>query len=313
MNEAKDVLRDFLAQNIEIEEGTRPENFPIEYALIYYGENHAPTTAAPERIAYAMDALLPFWSEFNVGDITQATCNSYAAFRNQSRAKGISQSTLRKELATLTAAINFCVRERKLTQTVYVPLPAKSAPKDRWLTVSEVARLLWESRKGGLNTRSYLPLFVLIALYTGARVEAILSLTWDRVDLESKRIDFQIPGRRITKKRRPKIPISSRLLPFLKYAHSRRTADNGPVIHDEGQKLIRIIRSFKAAAKRAGLTDVTPHTMRHTCATWMAQKGVSMWQIAGFLGQDVETTSRHYAHHSLDFMQDAVRSTERRK
>lgn len=309
---AKEVFSDFLLENVEIEDGNKPERFPIDHALAYYVEHHAPTVAAPERIIYCGEALLPFWSNYNVGDITQATCNAYAAYRNASREKGIAPSTIRKELATLTAAINFCVRERKLTRAVHVPLPEKTAPKDRWLTVSEAAALLWASRNGGRNSRSYLPLFILIAMYTGARVEAILSLTWDRVDFENNRIDFQIKGRRVTKKRRPTIPISKKLIPFLRYAHAKRVSDDGHVIHDHGQPITRIIRSFKAAARRANLKDVTPHTLRHTCATWMAQKGVSMWQIAGYLGQDVETTSRHYAHHSLDFMKEAVESTERR-
>lgn len=310
---AKEIFADFLAENVEFEDGVRPERFPVDHALAYYAQHHAPRVAAPERIVHCIEALLPFWQDYKVGQITQATCNAYAEYRNSTREKGIADSTIRKELGTLTAAMNFCVRERKLTRAVHVPLPDKSPPKDRFLTITEASRLLWEARKGGRNSRSYLPLFIVIGLYTGARVEAILSLTWDRVDLDARRIDFGIPGRKQTKKRRPKIPISRKLLPFLRRAYDNRSADNGPVVHDQGREITRIIRGFKAAASRAGLVGVTPHTLRHTCATWMAQRGVSMWQIAGYLGQDVETTSRHYAHHSLDFMQEAVESTERRK
>jgi integrase len=36
----------------------------------------------------------------------------------------------------------------------------------------------------------YLPLFIVIGLYTGARKEAILSLRWSQIDLETSRINF---------------------------------------------------------------------------------------------------------------------------
>lgn len=290
-----------------------PEMLPVVDALVYYAEHKAVHATEPARIAYALDALIPYWKDYTVAEITQQTCNGYFACRNNSREKGIAPSTVRRELGVIVAALNFCFRERKLTQVVNVPLPQKPPPKDRWLTRSEMAKLLWQSRKGVPEARGYLPLYMLIGIYTGARPEAILSLTWDRVDLEKRRMDFQIPGRRITKKRRPQVPIPDRLMTFLRFAHESRTADDGPVVHRRGKPITRIIRGFKAAAKRASLDGVTPHVLRHTRATWMAQDGVSMWQIAGFLGQDEQTTSKIYSHHSPDFLEDAIRSIDRRK
>ena len=57
---------------------------------------------------------------------------------------------------------------------------------------------------------------------------------------------------------------------------------------------------------RAGLQGVTRHTLRHTWATWAAQHRVSMWDIAGVLGDTVETVTRNYAHHSPDDLRAAV-------
>jgi integrase len=41
------------------------------------------------------------------------------------------------------------------------------------------------------DVRLYLPLFIVLGLYTGARKEAILSLRWPQIDLENKRINFK--------------------------------------------------------------------------------------------------------------------------
>ncbi len=66
----------------------------------------------------------------------------------------------------------------------------------------------------------------------------------------------------------------------------------------------------KSAAKLAGLgTDVTPHTLRHTAATWLMQAGVDKWEAAGFLGMSVQMLDRVYGHHHPHHLrQAAIRS-----
>jgi integrase len=70
-----------------------------------------------------------------------------------------------------------------------------------WLTRSEFAKLLWAARKAS-KARGHLPLFMLLAIYTGRRKEAILSLRWANVDLDNGTIDFRRQGQAETKKKR---------------------------------------------------------------------------------------------------------------
>lgn len=49
--------------------------------------------------------------------------------------------------------------------------------------------------------------------------------------------------------------------------------------------------------KRVALPDgVTPHTCRHTLASWLAQADTPLLKIALILGDTVETVYKHYAH-----------------
>jgi integrase len=278
----------------------------VAEVLSLYAEGQAVKTNDPARIAYAIDALLPFWGERPLADITPSTCDRYA------RERGVMPGTVRRELGTLSAAMNYLVRDSVLTRAVPVTLPAKPEPKDRWLTVSEAALLLNAARTSGGRGRGYLPLFILIGLYTGARKEQILSLRWPQVDMARGRISFAVPGRATTKKRRPTIPMPNRLRTFLRYAWARRASDTGTVLHIDGKSIARLNRGFALAAERAGFDDVTPHTLRHTCGTWLAQRGVPVWQIAGWLGQDPETTARIYAHHHPDYMGETLAAMDRR-
>jgi integrase len=66
-------------------------------------------------------------------------------------------------------------------------------------------------------------------------------------------------------------------------------------------------KGFAAAVKTAELDKpVTPHTLRHTAATWMMQNAADLWQAAGFLGMTVEMLERRYGHHHPDFQRDAA-------
>ena len=57
-----------------------------------------------------------------------------------------------------------------------------------------------------------------------------------------------------------------------------------------------IKKGFKAAAVGAGLTDVSPHVLRHTAAVHLAEAGISMDEIARYLGHsDSRITASTYA------------------
>lgn len=275
---------------------SRPAEMTIADVLTDYARKHGAETAAPERIGFAMDRLIDWWGNLTVDAIRQETCRRYW------RDRGVSDGTVRRELGVLRAAINYAVKDGQLTAAPFVWLPPRPSGKERWLTRSEAAALLWAA-KSEPKVRLYLPLFVLLGLYTGARKGAILSLRWTQVDLVHGRIDFNQPYRRQTNKRRPIIPIPKGLAWFLRKAHQRATCPY--VIHRDGKPLRDVKKGFATACRRSGLEDVTPHTLRHTSGTWMAQKGVDLWQIGGYLGHTHARTTELYGHHHPDFLLDA--------
>jgi integrase len=235
-------------------------------------------------MAYAIAPLAEFFSGRTVQDITKQTCKGYGVFR--SRKPG----TVRRDLGVLRAAINHAHREGKLTRAVPVDLPDRSAARTRWLTREEAARLL-RAAMAEPRVRLHLPLFIVLGLYSGQRKEAILSLRWPMVDLLNNRIDFRLPGRKETKKKRSHTQIPPRLIAHLRNAR-KRGSDRGHVVNENGVQILDIKNGFASACRRAGLSDVTPHTLRHTCATWLMQAGVPKWEAAGFLAMSMDTLER---------------------
>ena len=250
-----------------------------------------------ETMANAISALTSFWQGRVVADVTPQTCKLYV--ENRQRAPG----TARRELGTLQAAINWQHKNGRLTRSVVVTLPDAPTRRQRWLTRDEAAALLRSSRTK--KARLYMPLFILLGIYTGRRKEAILSLRWPQVDLNALVIDFELPGREVTKKRRGAVRIPPRLMPHLIRAR-RRGTELGYVIHDDSKRIKNIKKGFKAACRRAGLDDVTPHTMRPTAATWLMQQGIKTWEAAGFLAMTEGTLIKTYGHHHPDHMREAA-------
>jgi integrase len=303
-----------------------PDQVQVADILIDYAGEHGGEVASPATLAGAIEPLLAFFKDDTIATLTTERVKEYWGWRRRHSIhaldrerteveivdRGASDGTIIRELGgTLRPAIRHAIEQRRLVPgTYYVPVPQAPPGRDYWITRPEAARLLWETRRDK-RARLHLPLYSLIALYTGARRGAILELTWKQVDLVRGRIDFNPPGRVHTKKRRSVIPVPRSLLAALRRAQQRATCDH--VIAYQGEPVASVKTGFNSAAERAGIPDCTSHTLRHTAGTWMAQRGVPMHQIAGYLGHSVARTTELYAHHHPDYMREAKAALERRR
>ena len=59
--------------------------------------------------------------------------------------------------------------------------------------------------------------------------------------------------------------------------------------------------------------NVTPHTLRHTAATWLMQLGTDPWEAAGYLGMSVKVLIDTYGHHHPDYMKEASGAITRKR
>jgi Phage integrase family len=90
--------------------------------------------------------------------------------------------------------------------------------------------------------------------------------------------------------------------------HLRRWQRRGQrfCVEWNGEPVKAIRKGFAAAAGAAGVgPDVTPHTLRHTAATWLMQQGTDAWEAAGYLGMTMEMLSHRYGHHHPDHLSGA--------
>ena len=213
-------------------------------------------------------------------------------------------STVYKELTTLRTVLKYAAKVKliPLDAVPHVDKPVRGQPRDIWLDEHEEAEflVLAEQTSLGKPRMSRIHRFVHIALATGARREAIETLRWDHVDLQTGTIDYAKTDGRMTKKRRVAVPISDRLMPVLKQAHAERKND---WVLDSGGDIWPVFDSLIRGTK---FEHIRPHDLRRTCATLMARAGVPLWEIAGVLGDSIEVVQRHYLHHAPGHLRSAV-------
>jgi integrase len=154
--------------------------------------------------------------------------------------------------------------------------------------------------------------FILLGLYTGTRAAAIAAASpypadgrsW--VDLENGAFYRLAGGKKATTKRQPPVRLPLHLLAHMR-RWKRKEIATSHFVEFNGKPVQSVTTGFRTAVAATQLEGgVTPHTLRHTAATWLMLNGVSIWEAAGFLGMSPELLERTYGHHHPDHQKNAM-------
>jgi integrase len=293
---AEQTLKSFVAQ---YEIANRPDNITVEYVWNGYWKSLGVKPAA-STMRHEGKAVLPFFGTMAADAITEDDCRAYRAAR---LAAGRKDGTIWTELGRLRSALKWAEKRGLIGRAPSIERPPIQPPRD--------LRLTREQAKAFLDT-CHLPhvrLVFTLAMTTGARVGAILGLTWSRVSFETGLIDLADPMLPKTKKGRAVVPMNATARAAL--SEARTGATTAFVIEWNGKPVKSVKKALKAAGARCALPWVTAHVFRHSAASWMAEAGVSMDKIAAFLGHsDPRITARVYAKFAPDYLRDAAEALE---
>lgn len=278
----------------------------VATVLDYYWQRHACDIASYAQAEVAIRHLKRLHAGRAITELSRDVQQDYVDSRFDD--EGISQPTIKREISVLKAALNFYAADHRGLELPRIYDLGQVEPRTRWLTKPEVDRLLNACR------HRHMYLYVLLAVGTAGRPEAILDLRWNDIDFAGGIIHLNAADREQTNKTRPTIRMSTTLKKALEAA--RLTAETDFVIEWAGYPINSIRTAFDTLVEDAELDradEVTPKTLRHTAATWMAQDGVPLWDIAHYLGHGTtRMVERYYAHHHPDYQHKATSAIDAR-
>lgn len=274
----------------------------IDQYMSYCKTNKASSTYAREM--QAIKSLKSFFGNICLPKIDNKSIEDY---KSQRKSKGLSTSSINRELTVLSVMLKKAVQWNYLNRIPVISILALPKRPPRYLSLDEMNTLL------DCSTEWLRPILIILR-NTGMRIGEVLQLRFKDIDLVNNLI---LVRSQKTKNYRV-IPINCELREILEWLHkyyvhpntmqiSIRHANQRSYIicHPDGTKVKCIKNSFNKACKRAGI-ESTIHMIRHTFASHLVMNQVDLISIKELLGHSSISTTMIYSHVSRDYKDKTV-------
>jgi len=237
-----------------------------------------------------------YYKDVYLDEVTPLMIQKCLAWRLRSRN---SKSTANRYLALLKKMFSLAIDEGYLETNPAAKIK-KSSEKD---LLKE--RVLTEDEEVRLKSASYpvLRSIINVAVHTGMRLQEILSLRWTQVNFA----EMMITAER-TKSGKPRtIPLNAALYDELL---SLRSLDGrSPYVFPNpktGKPLTTVKTAFGAACRRAGISGLRFHDLRHTFGSRLVERGADIETVRSLLGHASIVVTQRYVHSTDERRRTAV-------
>ena len=259
------------------------EDFATRY--MEYAKTNKRSWLRDEQLLKPLKAF--FRAERYLADITPPDIEGYKLHRR----KQVSGATVNRELALLKHMFNLAInwdlhlgsnplRKVKFFQEINTGF--------RVLSQEEETRLL-------RNATPAIQDIILYALNTGSRIGDVFSLRWQNVDLDKGLINmFSQKTQKVCV-----VPINRDVRRILEFWLLGRK--NGFVFYNQktGEPFVDLDAGLQLACEKAEISGVTWHTLRHTFASRLLERGVDIMTVKELLGHSSVTVTMRYTHSNL--------------
>lgn len=300
------LLRQRLAKGESIESPTKKDekisnfqDFSKKWLDVYVKTNNKKSEAVNKESILRVH-LVPFFGKKLLSEINGLDVESFKAKEIKA---GLSNKSINNFLIVLSRCLKVAVEWGVIKDAPKIKLLKVQAQKFDHLSEDECKRLL-------SSCDDFLRDMVVVALKTGLRFGELVALELKDVDIVNRQLTVKQSLYRgvigSTKTNRIRfIPLLDDVSDILQL----RANKNGHIFtRDDGKYLSHAmcINWLRQACQKAGLRRIGWHTLRHTFASQLAQRGISVIIIQSLLGHsDIKTTMR-YSHLTTSVTRDAV-------
>ncbi|MCP9621772.1 site-specific integrase [Nocardia otitidiscaviarum] len=245
------------------------------------------------------------WGTVQIGDQAKLNVGTVETWIAEMVERGCSPTVVIRAYGVLAGVLDSAVKEKRLrTNPVrgVENLPRKTRKRHIYLTSADVAKLAKESKRHRV--------LVLVLAYCGLRWGEAIALRVQDIEFLRRRLTVadnavqlgvdhavgETKGKAVRS-----VPVPKFVLDELSVVCSGRARDALVFPHpDAPEKFLPRPKSadgwFTGAVNRAKVQEITPHDLRHTCASLAVSAGVNVLALARMLGhKDPAVTLRVYA------------------
>ena len=208
-------------------------------------------------------------------------------------------ATVNRYLALLSHACTIAIKEWQwmaVNPVVQISKPKEAQGRTRFLRDEERGRLLVACRS---SESVHLFPIVTLALSTGMRLGEILGLSWENIDLQSKRITLT----RTKNGERRVVPLVGNAYQLIKKLYLKLEPNSKELVFpspNNPKQPISMRTSWNTAVRKAKIENFRFHDLRHSTASYLAMNGASLLEIADILGHKTLQMVKRYSHLSED-------------
>jgi integrase len=234
--------------------------------------------------------------------VDQLRAEPIAALVEKMRQKKYSTGTTNRVVIVLRHIFNLARKWRVPGVTENPTTGINLAPdvnRERFLSLEEAQRLIvsieQDENKVAANA-------IMLLLLTGARRNEITYAKWEHVDLEKRTL--LVP---LSKSGKPRsIALNGAAVELLRAIQAN---SSNPYVFPSpttGRPSPSLYFPWQRIRVRAGLPDLRLHDLRHSFASFLVNRGVSLYVVQGLLGHGNTRYTQRYAHLTADTLRDAA-------
>lgn len=268
------------------------------WEYLKYSENiHSPNTTL--SIISTVNKLNEYFKDKNINDITLNEFTDYIYYR----LKTSSMYVANREIAYLSAMFNWGIKRKYLTSNIIRDIKKIRIPQKQpnFFTKPEFDKLISIT-----ENKDLIDLFI-FTLNTGLRQMEVITLEWSQINLNNKTLILDNRNHITKSKKTRSIPLNSTAMNILLKRHFQNHSNLVFTYTGQPIKQLFISHKFKKLVRKANINPkLNFHSLRSTFASYLVQKGASIYNVSKLLGHSDLRVTQIYSGLTTDDLRQSV-------
>lgn len=299
----KDALNFLTSFSREIELTRQNKIIPITLNkffwnfLIYSEAVHSINTTNTFKTSFR--SIIKYFGDVQISKMTTSRISEYLEYKIRT----VSKYQARKDLINLSSAFKKAVTDGYIIFNPCVGIKRIKIPEKQplFFRENEFHNLLEVIDNVDLKD------ITIFAVNTGLRRMELITLQWEQINFRDKLVTLDNRNHLTKSKKIRTIPLNIHCMQILIERERYKTGSNVFTLDSKPISADKLTRLFKIYVKKTNVNQqLNFHSLRHTFASWLVQRGVSIYQVSRLLGHSDIKITEVYAHLRAEDLRDTV-------